>query len=248
MVRNRFRHLYAGWSIQPARMLFGVVHDMRLTYPQPPPKILQVAYGAMNMEMLRHPHAEQSPSPTSHSSASGHVPDLHKVFLLTPAQIVERQFLRAALHTSWYDVVVLSGVAHGIEVALNAKRPSSYVSRGSAIDHQLSILTALIREPGERAYEVRVLRIPLLVPFSFWLKAADDRYSRLVPVVSYTQQLQAGNQYKAKEFFDALGKTASHLIATDLSSSAPGRRASIAKAPKKALNRKAPVAKPARKR
>jgi hypothetical protein len=230
-------------------MLFGMVHDMRLTYPQPPPKILQLAYGAMNMEMLRHPHTEHSPSPTSNASASGHVPDLHKVFLLTPAQIAKRQFLRWAMHTSWYDVVVLSGVGHGIEVALNAKGPSRYVTRGSAIDQQLSILTALIGEPAKGVFEVRVLRIPQLVPFSFWLKAADDRASRLVPVVSHAPQLQAGTKYKAKEFFDALRKAASHLVAVDLTPSPRGGERAVPKAPKKALSRKAAaVAKPAHKR
>lgn len=226
-----------------------MVHDMRLTYPQAPPKMLQLAYEAMNMEMLRYPHTGHSPSLTSHSSASGHVPDLHKVFLLTPAQIAKRQFLRAAAHTSWYDVVVLSGVGHGIEVALNANRPSRYVTRGSAIDDQLSILTALTGDPANGTFEVRVLRIPQLVPFSFWLKAADDRNSRLVPVVSHAPQLQAGTKYKAKEFFDALRKTASHLVAIDLTPSPPGGRASSAKASKKATARKKPAAaKPSRKR
>lgn len=219
-----------------------MVHDMRLTYPQPPPEILQFAYRAMNMEMLRHPHTEHPPSLTSHASASGQVPDMHKVFLLTPAQIAKRQFLRGAVHTSWYDVVVLSGVGHGIEVALNAKGPSRYVTRGNAIDQQLSILTALIGEPAKGVFELRVLRIPQLVPFSFWLKATDDRNSRLVPVVSNAQQLQAGKPYKAKEFFDALRKTAAHLTTIDITPSPPERRVSSTIAPKKVMIRRKPAA------
>jgi hypothetical protein len=192
------------------------------------------------MEILRHPHDEHPHSPTARPNEFGHVPDLHQVFDLTLAAIAERQDLAAARHTSWYDVVVLSGVSHGVEVALRqkSKDASTFVFRGSQVDNQLAILTSLTRESGEESFEVRVLRIPNVVPFSFWLKARSDRKDRIVPVVSSTSQLQVGRLYKPKEFFAAIRKTAAHLVAIRLLPTAPPGRTKTEKTSGKVRARK----------
>jgi hypothetical protein len=196
---------------------------MRLTYPQPPPQIRELAYKALNMELLRHPHEEPTPPSRASANALGHVPELHKVFLLPATAIATRKGLKAAKHISWYDVVVLSGVSHGIEAAQKGKGvPAVYVTRGGDVDQQLATLTALTEAPGTGTVEVRVLRIPSIATFSFWLYAKNHKNNRLVPVISSASQLQAGKEYSPEEFFDAIREVAIRL--TDAVQVQPTRR------------------------
>jgi hypothetical protein len=108
-------------------------------------------------------------------------------------------------------------VSHGIEVAQREGREAAtYVVRGADVDHQIALLTALIREPGTEPLEVRVLRIPSIATFSFWLHAKSPKNDRLVPVISSAPKLQAGRVYPLEDFFNAIRETASHLTAARL--------------------------------
>jgi hypothetical protein len=206
---------------------------MRLNYPKTPPKIRELAYRALNFESLRHPHEERAPSLTARSNAFSHVPDLHRIFSVTPIAIAAGKDLGAAKHTSWYDVVVLSGMSHGVEIAKPRGRDAgrgTYVHRGNTVDTQLAVLSTLASEPGAETFEVRVLRIPLIAPFSFWLKAKEDANDRIVPVVSTTSQLQVGKSYSPADFFNAIRAIARNLVATKFFTAPPAQRVKRAKA------------------
>jgi hypothetical protein len=186
---------------------------MRFTYPKPPPRIRELAYQALNMELLRHPHHEQTPAKAA-APGHGHVPDLHKVFILPASAVAQGKDLRAAEQIGWHDVVVLSGVSHSIEVAQGRKRDSAvYVMRGSDVDSELATLTALLGSRKTGTFEVRVLRIPSIATFVFWLYAKDRRNDRLVPVISSASQLQLGREYSPSVFFRAVRATAVQLTA-----------------------------------
>lgn len=181
---------------------------MRLTYPKPPAGIRDLAYRALNMEMLRHPHPEGS---SISANAAGHVPDLHKVFFLDLAAIAARKGLSAARHMSWYDVVVLSGIAHGIEIVRGGKTDGASVARGEDVDRQLAILTALAARRGAPV-EIRVLRIPWIANFTLWLHRGKS--DRLIPVITTTSRLEAGREYSPSAFFVAIRDAASHIHQT----------------------------------
>jgi hypothetical protein len=191
---------------------------MRLTYPEPPGRIRELAYKALNMEMLRHPHEEHH-GLRHRSNAFGHVPDLHKVFLLSAKAVGEGKGLKAARHAGWYDIVVLSGMSHGIEVAeAEGNDPTAYVLRGASTDQQIALLTALVNRPDTDTAEVRVLKIPPIAAFAFWLhrKRAED--DRLMPVIASARQLEIGKEYRPKEFFASI-----RAIAKSLTSKSSGR-------------------------
>ena len=185
---------------------------MRLVYPKAPPRIRDLAYQALNMELLRHPHENAATEQMSHGNASGHVPDLHKVFLLPVADVAKKKDLRAARLTGWYDVMVLSGISHGIEVALpRGSAAAVSITRGGEVDEQLAILTELANVKQRGQVEVRVLRIPWIAPFSYWLHGARHGSDRLIPVISSSVHLQRGRQYAPSEFFEAIREPAVHL-------------------------------------
>jgi hypothetical protein len=181
---------------------------MRLTYPKVPPRIRELAYIALNMELLRHPHAEQSLTSTS---SNRHVPSFHKIFLLPPAAVSRGRGLKAAKQVSWYDIVLLSGVSHGIEIAAAEKSSAAYVTRGEDVDRQLAILTELSEKPGSRSVEVRVLRVPRTANFSFWLHQRGCRNDVLVPVNAVAPQLDQGKEYSPARFFEVIRDAASHV-------------------------------------
>jgi len=181
---------------------------MRLIYPQPPAGIRDLAYRALNMETLRHPHPEGSNAP---ANAAGHVPDLHKVFLLDLAAVGARKGLRAARHMSWYDVVVLSGIAHGIEIARAGKADGTFVTRGEDVERQLAILTSLAARRGSPV-EIRILRIPWIANFTLWLHRGKS--DRLIPIITATSRLEAGREYSPAAFFAAIRDAASHIHQT----------------------------------
>jgi hypothetical protein len=185
---------------------------MRLIYPKPPPRIRDLAYQALNMELLRHPHENAGAEPRVHENATGHVPDLHKVFLLQAADVAKKKDLKAAKLTGWYDVMVLSGISHGIEVAQpRGSAAAVSIARGAEVDDQLAILTELANMKQPRQVEVRVLRIPWIAPFSYWLHGGRRGSDRLIPVISSSPRLQRGRQYAPSEFFKAIREPAVHL-------------------------------------
>jgi hypothetical protein len=187
---------------------------MTLIYPDPPSQIRELAYKALNMEMLRHPHEESPHGLRNRANAFGHVPDFQKVFLLAAAAIAEGKGLKSAKHVAWYDVVVLSGIGHGIEVAQREEgHTSTHVTRGADVDHQIAVLTSLAAQPPPEPIEVRVLRVPSIAAFSFWLCPKNRSEGRLVPVISSSAQLQSGKLYSPEEFFGAIRAIASRLTA-----------------------------------
>ena len=163
------------------------------------------------MELLRHPHGS-SPPEAALTNAHGHVPDLHKVFLLPVQALARGKNLKAAKHVSWYDVVVLSGVSHGIEVA-RAERgeTGAWVTRGADVDAQLSALTALEKSKQIDIVEVRVLKVPQIAPFSFWLHSRNNRGDRIIPIISSAPTLSAGAQYTPAKFINAIRDISSQI-------------------------------------
>src|SRR5690349_2505167 len=113
---------------------------MRLVYPQPPPKIRSLAYRALNMELLRHPDENSPAKPIVLTNAAGHVPDLHKMFLLQALDVAKRRGLKAANPVGWYDIMVFSGISHGIEVMQPTRGAAAvYVTRTAEVNDQLAI-------------------------------------------------------------------------------------------------------------
>lgn len=187
---------------------------MPLIYPDPPSQIRELAYKALNMEMLRHPHEESPHGLRNRANAFGHVPDFQKVFLLSAAAIAKGKGLKVAKHVAWYDVVVLSGIGHGIEVAQREEgQVSTHVTRGSDVDHQIAVLTSLAAQPVPESVEVRVLRVPSIAAFSFWLYPRNRNNSRLVPVIFSASELQSRKLYSPDEFFGAIRPIAVRLTA-----------------------------------
>jgi hypothetical protein len=197
---------------------------MRLTYPESPSAIRALAYRALNLELVRFPHPEQGSASPPHE-ATHHVPSFHKVFLL-PLRAVSAADLRAAKHTSWYDIVVLSGIRVGIEVATAKGKtgPSTYVFRGPDIDRQIAILTALAGDPAEYAGEVRILRVPPVAPFSIWLHGRRKGQDRIVPVVATSRSLEIGKVYEPADFLDAIRDTAARLAGNRNTKAGPRKR------------------------
>jgi hypothetical protein len=187
---------------------------MHLTYSNPPAGIRELAYRALNMEILRHPHEGHPHGLRERSNAFGHIPDFQKVFLFTPKASAGGKNLSAAKQIAWYDVVVLSGISHGIEVAQRQDgHASTHVTRGADVDRQIAVLTALAHDgsSGDVA-EVRVLRVPSIAIFSFWLYFRTRKRSRIVPVLSSATQLHSGKSYSPEEFLEAIRATAGRLI------------------------------------
>lgn len=185
---------------------------MRLTYPDAPSEIRDLAYRALNLELVRLPEPEQEGVAVMHE-ASDHVPNLHKVFLL-PLRAAASGDLRAAKHISWYDILVISGIRVGVEVAIGKGKtgPSSYVRRGPDIDRQIAILTALAKQPAEHSREVRILRVPPAAPFSFWLHGRRKGQDSIVPVIAIASSLEPGRAYEPESFLEAVGESAARLL------------------------------------
>jgi hypothetical protein len=167
------------------------------------------------MEMLRHPHEGSAEGSTLNLREHSHLPDMHKLFVLPPSAIALGKNLRAAKHVSWYDITVLSGVSHGIEVSQRNDGTSLYVTRGGDVDEQVILLNRLLlAKPQTKTAEVRVLRIPSIVAFSFWLHFKNSSTDLLVPVITNIPQLAMGNIYKVGEFLRAARQIAPHLKVT----------------------------------
>lgn len=184
---------------------------MRLIYPDAPSDIRELAYRALNLELIRIEHPEHAAAALH--EASVHVPSLHKVFLL-PLRIATRAVdLRRARHVSWYDILIVSGVAIAVEVAAGKDKtgPSTYVLRGLQIDRQITILTALAHDSADQAAEVRILRIPSVAPLNIWLHGRHKSEDRIIPVVITSDALRLGNAYKPEAFLDAIRARAAHL-------------------------------------
>jgi hypothetical protein len=185
---------------------------MRLTYPNVASEIRELAYRALNLELVRLPHPEHGAATARHE-ASAHVPSFHKVFLL-PVRVAARAIdLRRARHVSWYDILIVSGVAVAVEVTAGTEKtvPCMYVLRGLQIDSQIAILTALAHDSADQAGEVRILRIPPIAPLNIWLHGRRKSEDRIIPVVITSNTLKVGNAYEPGAFLDAIRATAAHL-------------------------------------